>query len=464
MTIPGESILFLLFGLPTWALVDGTWSSLSQLAESSPEGYGIAAWLIFSLSLGNVFPLILGYTLEKSQSPEILKRCIYMIMVLGFIAGMLMGVFWKETFTIQSNNYSVPLLMLFFIVGACSSSSNVVHYMFASSFHASHTSFLGTGMGLGSMISGLLGILQGTWLIDYGFSTTSYYITLSLLYIPAGISFYYLQKKRELMRSCDDAKDKKPLLLHSQPFSVVASVNTIEGSFLPTHCPRERQFSINPARNRQRFFSSFYHILLLQCCNSVFGYGISPAFVSYACSKFPDSNTILLFATGLGAIIDPVCKFATNYYRFSTFPQLLLGSCFVFLFSFGLIICSVLPRNSSFYNSDIVGMIPILCYTGCNGLFGFTNLSVFRYFKEDAFLITRLDCVEDDNNDNGGETEDDSDKKKKTVNDFVQIMEEHEDPKSLQIRNAYRYCGLAIQLGSLIGSIIAFTLVVSEVL
>eukprot|EP01040_Poterioochromonas_malhamensis_P025182 gene25182-31345_t len=129
-----ETPLFVIFGLPTWALVDGTWSSLSQLADRLPEGYNISAYLILSLTLGNIFPIAIGCALEKFFSSSLLENLIYWILAIGAFTGILMGVFYDYSVSIGGSDISLPLCILFFIVGGCSSSSNVTHFTYVSTF------------------------------------------------------------------------------------------------------------------------------------------------------------------------------------------------------------------------------------------------------------------------------------------------------------------------------------------
>jgi hypothetical protein len=537
-----HTLYFIIFGLPTWALVDGTWSSLSQLADNLPEGYDISAYLILSLTLGNIFPLVLGYTIGKTGQ-RILHYLIYGILVLGWITGILLGIFWSASVTIASHDISLPLCILFFCVGACSSSSNVTHYVFVSTYDAMNTTALATGMGLGSMIAGCLGIIQGLWLIDYGFDTTYYYILLSVLYLPAMLSFRQLLLESKpnryagmsttsntnpnddhfeeiitiLITKSNDVSPEYSNFINSgnvghqisensnrinlnygkddrggtsSPYFRDSENNTINplqqnqsqsnpstlskfrdsGSLgklpsLPsTNTTFTRKVSNNQHLNPKKlidhrlFILHNKFILSLQFLNSLLGYGFVPAIISFACGKFPNANTILLFATTIGAIIDPIAKYLTNYMRFKTLNQLICASVMLLLLASGLIISSVLPSSSSFYTEGN-GLFPMLCYICFNTLFGFTNISVFRYFKEktnfnfDTYMMYNSRASQEHS----------SNSKNKALIVFEQTNHEVFFTLSDElIQHAYRYNGIASQSGALVGSVIAFSLVVSN--
>jgi hypothetical protein len=177
-----EVLLHGVFGLPTWTLVDGTWAVLSQLADTLPEGYNISAYLILALTFGNIVPLIIGFTVRDTSS--ILNNLIYGILTVGLMTGIIMAFVWNQTVSFGSSKASVPLLVMLIFVSACSSFSNATHYTFVSKAAAQNTTALATDIGIGSMTAGILALLQGLLLIDYGFSVTVYYLVLRSPILP----------------------------------------------------------------------------------------------------------------------------------------------------------------------------------------------------------------------------------------------------------------------------------------
>jgi MFS family permease len=393
MIVKGEYSRFIFFGLPTWALVDGTWAALSQLANTLPEGYNISAYLILALTFGNLSPLLLGFIL-RDASDVFLRNVINVILVVGLSTGILMSILWNVTVSISSNQVSLPLYILFFTVGACSSSSNVTHYTFVSKFEASDTTALATGMGLGSMIAGLLGILQGLVLINYGFSTNVYYAVLASLYVPSLISFSKLGTSP-----------------HSN--ALLSGNDDETGQLVKDGFHRELQAN---QYNDKDFLRNNLSILSLQMINSFLGYGIVPAIISYACGKFNNAQLVLLLATAIAAIIDPWTKAATYYFRLQSISKLWMATSVLICLSCGLILCAALPNNSAIYGGN-GGVVPVILYVTFAASFGFTNTCVFRYYKD---------------------------------------VTDHE-----HVHHAYRWSGVASQTGAMLGSVIAFCLVVT---
>jgi hypothetical protein len=408
-----ELYLYGIFGLPTWTLVDGTWAILSQLADTLPEGYNISAYLILALTFGNVVPLIIGFNVRDTSS--ILNNLIYGILVVGLTTGIVMAFVWNQTVSFGSSKVSVPLFIMFFIVGACSSSSNVTHYTFVSKAAAQNTTALATGMGLGSMTAGILALFQGLLLVDYGFSVTAYYLVLALLYIPALLSFRRLLKYNKYQNV--DIEDSA----HHGSNGSESSVQP------PLHSPLDHTL-LDAAKgghdddaeySEEVFLEENRAILALQMLNASLGFGFIPALVSFACGRFENAFLILQLATGITAVIDPLSKFATYYIRLESFASLRAATAVLCLLAVGLVLCATLPGDLSLYRGA-GGILPVLLYVSFMGLFGFTNTSIFRYFK----------CA---------------------IN-----------PRF--VHHSYRWSGICCQSGALLGSLIAFTVIVTGVL
>jgi MFS family permease len=378
---------FIVLGIPTWALVDGTWAALSQLVDRLPEGYDLSAYLILALTFGNLAPLLLGYFL-RDKPGNVLLDVITVILGVGLLSGILMSAMWHMTVEFSTKFVSLPIFLLFFVVGACSSSSNVTHFTFVSTYDASNTTALSTGMGLGSMIAGLLGILQGLLLIHYGFSTSIYYAVLSALYIPA---LYVVHRLRNKEVGVVDATSKSHLLRGES-------------------C---KEYS------DKTFVTENISILFLQCMNSFLGYGVVPAIVSYSCGKFNNASLVLLLATGITAIVDPIAKASTLYYRLTTLRSLWTASLVLLFLCVGLLICASQPTNSPLYSGN-GGILPVFIYISFGATFGFTNTCVFRLYKE----------IVDHNH----------------------------------VQHAYRWSGIASQSGAFVGSIVAFVVVITSAL
>ena len=402
-----EAYLFILLGVPTWALIDGTWAILSQLSDVLPEHYKISSYLILSLTLGNLIPLGIGYKLRECSSAQ-LYLCIKVILIIGLITGIFMSVFWNYSIRLSSSTTpsSLPLYILFFVMGTCSSGSNITHYTYVSTFIPENTTFLSTGMGMGSCISGSLALMQGLLLNRLGFNISLYYVVLAMLYIPALMSLASLERSKVAMSSIDHKSFLDSGYLR------------IENADLSNHQSDSRMEEVSTAQQMDPVKQNW--ILFLQFLNASLGYGLIPAMVSFSCSRFRMQSTVLLLATSISAILDPLFKGLTNYVRIKSMEGFLYASTTLFSLGISLILCALLPEDSDIYRSPSGGALPIILYISFCGLFGYTNTSIFRYFKDTC--------------------------------------------SPALIQHAYRRCGISCQTGALVGSLTAFVVVITDAL
>ena len=327
---------FAAVGLPVWLLVDGTWSELSQLADTVPEGYKISAYLIFSISLGNTVPLI-GGVLLKDASQRLLKRTIMCVMVIACLCGFLMSLFWSHTVNLGGKDHSVPLFCLFTVLGACACLSNVTHFTFVSLSSAVDTTALAVGMALGSMTAGILAIIQGTVLPQL--TVSLYYIVLSCVYFPClwivyttpatstyddshsredgdGIILHREQQSKKLLseedqKSSSSNGDKNPMM----NAYIDWKTDDIEIQSVVREDSSDTLHSHTVAFTDEEFIRGHIEFLCIQLINSFLSYGVVPSLISYACGKYTNGNTVLLFSTACYCIIDPLCKLSTNVDR-----------------------------------------------------------------------------------------------------------------------------------------------------
>jgi hypothetical protein len=392
--------LILVFGLPTWVLVDGTWAALSQIALTVPEGFNISSYLMLALTSGNLFPLFIGNYL-RGCSNETLKLAIRSIQVVSLLSGLSMSLFWSSSVSIQGKQYSVPLYVLFFAVGSCSASSNITHFMFISKFAARATSLLSTGFSLGSMIAGILAILQSLVLKQYGFSLFFYFLILSLLNLPAMIASSRLWK------------DQEESIISNTGYQEIKNIKEsgVEDS--------AEALSSSPLTSEQSFMKNHIYVLLFQFVGASLGYGMVPSIISFACSKFEHRETVLLFATSITSASSPLFRMLTDYVQFTSQRQLFASTCCLLFLGVGVLTCALLPAGEAIHQGN-GGVLPAVLYIAFNGLFGFTNTCIFRYYKSNVSA------------------------------DYVQ--------------HAYRLGGLMMQSGALIGSLTTFFLITSKVI
>lgn len=166
------------------------------------------------------------------------------------------------------------------------------------------------------------------------------------------------------------------------------------------------------------FLKNYFFIFYLQFFNSSLGYGLVPSIISSVCGKYSRGSAILLYATGITAVVDPFSRALTNVARFKTTPAFFLASGCLGCLSLALVTILCLPPSTPLFKGS--GFGTVIAYVGFNALNVFTNTCIFRFIKEHA-------------------------------------------PDS-QVQACYRRGGIFSQSGALVGTAISFAVVVSGVL
>lgn len=495
-------IKFLLLGLPTWSIIDGIWSSLSSLVNTQPEEYSISSSLILALTLGNFISLILGLG-KNNFIKRFSNKKLCHILIFIYCFSICLSIILINTYKISvkfgsnSSSYSMslPLLIIFFFEGSIASLLNLIQFSLVSSFYSNHTSYLATGIGIGSMISGILGLLRGLLLEDENFSLPLYYGVITLLYLPAIYSACTLEFKED-ERILLDQEDKFYIGNNENKLLEISEEEEFEQvkyNFNPMVEYLENQKKIEEEKDKKKIRDDDIEIdesiewklqeddekneennifnktlnlsiklkllLLFHCLNSLFGFGFIPSIISYTCFKFDNSNLILLFSTGFAAAIDPIFKFLTNFYQFSTIKSLILASIVLYFIALCLILCTIYGIDS-----PGAGAIPVLLYISFGALFGFTSTCFYRILKIEIEEEIKKKINEIDNEvDNEIEEEEEgirikSEDKIKRKRERIAEIRNNDD-----VQTIYRWAALISQTGSMIGSIITFFIVTYEV-
>lgn len=259
-----DKFLYLCLGLPTWCLINGTFGVLFKLVETQPESYSISSYITVAITIGNMIALYIGLhcrQLIHSQTVPMI-RC---ILLLGLATCVLLALFWSSV----TGGVSAALFVLCFSAGVCASTSNILLFTFVSmaaaaaptwvdsqgggqggekrASVAAATSMLATGMGVGSMLSGLMALCIGSVAGEgkaVHFAIGWYYAVFGLFYAVALWSLQRLcdlgaggredrraaveDNKLLLGAGGVDIEDlQHPQLEHS---SVGAATNPLEGS------------------------------------------------------------------------------------------------------------------------------------------------------------------------------------------------------------------------------------------
>lgn len=389
---------FLLLGLPTWCLMQGSFGILYKLVDTQPEGFDISTYVMTSLTLGNIFALYFGNTHQKllyEKSVEVIA-C---LLVAGLLTGIGLAICWWWTI----NGTSFPLFVLMFCGGLVSATSNIALFTFVFSPRflnhkvpgctahgeatalntqgpAGRTTALATGMALGSGFSGLLALTQGQIALSTpnnsasvsdgsGFSVSVFFCILSALYGVALYALFLLWRRGHNRKSSYDDNEK--------------ARNDVSGPLLG---PSDDDVNLNIYGGGtpvvEALSTTELQLMALLVFTGMMGFGVVPSVISGVCGKFRHgSNTGLLFATCIACVGDPFSRALTSWVYLQTLSQLVAMATLCAALTAALLVLFALPGNSEVFGGLDGAALPASLYVAFTFCFGFLNTSAFVYIN-----------------------------------------------------------------------------------
>ena len=281
-----------------------------------------------------------------------------------------MALLWDKSVRVGGHNYSIIFYLLFFIVGTCSSTSNVTHFTYVSVFTSNETTALSTGMAIGSMLAGFMGILQGTVLGNVGMGIDANFFLAAALYVPAMCLIWSRAAIILPMSGGDDDVLESDMSSHA----ALLGHDNVDSEDMINESDDNRE-NINEVMFKkvekcdkedidEAIHNRFKSLLTLQLLNCSLGYGVIPSLISPICSRFSSSSTVLLLATGLYCILDPICRAFTAVRPIKTVNGITIFSCFLYFMAAALLVTLTLPGDTYLLTSSGGGVYPVVIYVG----------------------------------------------------------------------------------------------------
>ncbi|XP_030777162.1 solute carrier family 52, riboflavin transporter, member 2 isoform X1 [Rhinopithecus roxellana] len=153
-------LLVALFGMGSWAAVNGIWVELPVVVKELPEGWSLPSYVSVLVALGNLGLLVV--TLWRRLAPGKGERVpIRVVQVLSMVGTALLAFLWHHVVPVAGQSHSVAFLALAFVLALACCASNVTFLPFLSHLppHFLRSFFL--GQGLSALLPCVLALVQG---------------------------------------------------------------------------------------------------------------------------------------------------------------------------------------------------------------------------------------------------------------------------------------------------------------
>lgn len=158
----GTYLLLTFVFLSSWTDINGIFAELPQIILTQPEGWKLGVYLALITNFGNVAPLILVLIKCLSRKHHLNPIPInYTVISIGMMACFFLIFFWQHTAIIHNERYSLALLILAFFLSLLDCTSSVSFADYIQQFDRKLINALFLGESLTSIIPSLLAIGQG---------------------------------------------------------------------------------------------------------------------------------------------------------------------------------------------------------------------------------------------------------------------------------------------------------------
>jgi riboflavin transporter 2 len=155
--------LVMCFAFSSWIDMIGVYVQLPIIVHILPEGWTLPSYVIVLIQCAMITPLI--YTAVNKLCPGNTHRrevfMAYFIMSVGFVALLLLSIFWKYTVFVAGADRSIPALTLIFLLAMVDTTSCIVYLPYMSRFKADYIPAYVAGEELGGLLTGIVGLIQG---------------------------------------------------------------------------------------------------------------------------------------------------------------------------------------------------------------------------------------------------------------------------------------------------------------
>lgn len=153
-------LLVALFGMGSWAAVNGVWVELPVVVKDLPEGWSLPSYLSVLVALGNLGLLVV--TAWRRLAPGKGERIpIRVVQALSVAAMALLAPLWHHVAPVGGQQHSVAFLTLALLLAMACCASNVTFLPFLSHLPPPFLRSFFLGQGLSALLPCVLALVQG---------------------------------------------------------------------------------------------------------------------------------------------------------------------------------------------------------------------------------------------------------------------------------------------------------------
>ncbi|XP_070605419.1 riboflavin transporter 2-like [Erythrolamprus reginae] len=379
-------LLVCLLGTGAWVAINGVWVELPLMVPHVPEGWLLPTYLTIIIQLANLGPL--AFLLARRffwacWGDEV--GVIYGLLALGFLACLLLAVFWQKTWPLGASQYSLALLVLIFFLALVDCTSSVTFLPYMRQLPPRHLTSYFVGEGLSGLLPGLVALGQGAGTAhcvnaslvgnstgklvpeypEARFSVRTFFLFLSAMMALSLAAFLVLNHLPGLAKRYRDRQE-----------SPDGSATAMTG-----HQPTGRAIGSSDC-------GTFYPRAQKACVFGLMAWanaltnGLLPPLQSYSC--LPYGRPAYHLSVTLGSLANPLACFLGMFLVNRSLSLLALLSLAGTLLAGYIIGMATLSPCPPLLHSPLGILLIVLCWVLFTGLFSYVKLMIGKILRDEG--------------------------------------------------------------------------------
>ncbi|XP_050084036.1 riboflavin transporter 2 [Anopheles aquasalis] len=394
-------LLAILFGIGSWLGVNSVYVQLPLLVQRAPEGWNLPSFLVVTIQLGNIGPLL--YTVGARAAHRKSFRDAYLIcalLLLGAGAALATSFAYDRTVHVFGADRSVPLFITVFVLALVGCTSSVLFMPYMGRFRDVYLITYLIGEGFSGFVPSIVALAQGvggnaecvlrndTGIGNGGdqqeqhqqpppptyeaytppprFGTNVYFTISSAILLVSFVAFTLL--------------DRLPVAVAEHAADVtIANGNHYTYETQAGHERADRKDGNSEPRLAR---SSYWLLMTLIGIMCLFGNGFFPSIQSYSC--LPYGNVAYHLAVTLSSMANPAaCFLAFFVHRNTVRLNVVLVVVFVPFAAYAMVTALTSPAPPLMHQT-IGSILVVACWTVLIGLVSYVRLAITTLLRREG--------------------------------------------------------------------------------
>lgn len=391
-TLQGRSLLVdllaILFGVGAWVGVNSNFVQLPLLVVNAPEGWNLPSYLVVITQLGNLGPLI--YTgLQKVRAFKD-SYMIYAVLVVGTVGAICMAFLYEVTAHVFGAERSVAMFVCVFALALVGCTSSVLFMPYMGRFRTIYLITYLIGEGLSGFLPSIVALIQGVGgnaecipnnstdpnapdFISYTppprFGSMEYFIFVFVILIISTIAFTIL--------------DNHPRCRKEYAAVVINHGNdyTYETGQVSSSSASSNEKSSAAKSEQSKILSNrnYTYLMILLGVLCMFGNGIFPSVQSYSC--LPYGNVAYHLTVTLSTMANPAACFLAVFLPHTSIRAITSISLLSAVFAAYTLMTAFMSPAPPLVGQTIGDVLVITTWTILMGLVSYVRLSITTVFR-----------------------------------------------------------------------------------